>query len=166
MSTSTTCIGVCRPGGDGRCVGCGYGLAPSPILAATDLTSKPDARRILVVEDEVMVAKALEMLLTDSGYVVVGPVGTVGAALKAAADERLDGAVLNINLRDGDSRAISTALMARGVPFALITSHGAGDPTAVYEGIRVLSKPYRVTDLMAFVDNMFARAEPRHAFNG
>ena len=59
-----------------------------------------DGLRILVAEDNVLAAMELEQVLEDCGCETVGPAATVDQALRLAREERLDGAVLDVNLRD------------------------------------------------------------------
>lgn len=83
--------------------------------------------RLLVVEDEYMIAEHISMLLEDFGCNVAGPVGTIEEALAILKDGRLDGALLDANL-DGESTApIATALNDASVPFVVATGYGSRD---------------------------------------
>ena len=79
--------------------------------------------RILVMEDEFLIAMALEAVLEDHGCVVVGPFATVRAGWDSADADGIDAAVLDVNLRDGIVSPIAARLQARGVPIMLHTSH-------------------------------------------
>jgi DNA-binding NtrC family response regulator len=72
-------------------------------------------RRVLIVEDEVMVAWALEDTLADIGCVIVGPAARVNQALAMIETEVIDMALLDINLNGEKSYPVSDALAARGV---------------------------------------------------
>ena len=90
--------------------------------------SLPDAPplaplRVLVVEDEPLVAIMLEDALQDFGYQVVGPVENLKAAIQLAASERLDAAVLDINIDGTISEAVADQLMARSIPFLLVSGY-------------------------------------------
>ena len=78
--------------------------------------------RVLVMEDEFLVAMALEALLEEMGCEVVGPFATVSAGIEVAGASRLDAAVLDVNLRDGIVSPIAERLRARGVPVILHTA--------------------------------------------
>lgn len=80
-------------------------------------------RRILVVEDDALIALSLVDLLAESGAVPVGPAPTVRAALAALDAERPDAAVLDVNLRGECSAPVARALLGAGVPFVLTTGY-------------------------------------------
>src|SRR3954454_10127358 len=67
-------------------------------------------RRILVVEDEALIAMDLERIVRCAGCAVLGPVGRAEEALRLAPEERPDAAILDIELADGDSFAVADAL--------------------------------------------------------
>ena len=105
-------------------------------------------RRILVVEDEMMIAMLVEDMLTELGCSVVGPAHAVGEALALAqADQSLDAALLDVNLAGEPVFAVADALRAIGVPAIFSTGYGAADLRAVDRGSPVLQKPFRAGDL-------------------
>jgi CheY-like chemotaxis protein len=79
--------------------------------------------RILIVEDEFLLAMELEMLLQQGGCVVLGPVSSVGQALAMLDGEPPDVALLDVNLKGERATPVAAALQARGVPFVLITGY-------------------------------------------
>lgn len=93
-------------------------MMPSPALAS--LTGL----RILVVEDEYMIAVHIETLLEDCGCAVVGPVATIDEAIALARNERLDGALLDTNLQGKSSAPIAVVLRALSIPFVVVTGYG------------------------------------------
>jgi CheY-like chemotaxis protein len=83
-------------------------------------------KRILVVEDEFMIAEGLAGMLEQCGVEVVGPAPTVGAALAlATTEDQLDCAILDINLRGQMSYPVADALQERGIPFVFATGYDA-----------------------------------------
>jgi CheY-like chemotaxis protein len=82
-----------------------------------------DGKRILVVEDEYLLAQELAHFLEAHGATVVGPVGTVAAALERAAQETLDAAVLDVNLRNQPIYPAADVLIARAVPIVFTTGY-------------------------------------------
>jgi DNA-binding response OmpR family regulator len=114
--------------------------------------------RILVVEDEFMVAELLCMMLEDFGCNVAGPCASVAEALAAVGENELDGAVLDVNL-DGESSApVAAALNAAAVPFVVSTGYGALSilDDALNHTIRI-SKPFASAQLKAGLQAAFAR---------
>jgi CheY-like chemotaxis protein len=103
----------------------------------------PAGLRILLVEDEAMVAMIIEDTLTDIGCEVVGPMASIERALAAAkGEDRIDGAFLDVNLRGELVYPVAEALTARGIPFAFVTGYGEKGIDARYHGAPVLTKPF------------------------
>ena len=82
------------------------------------------AKRLLLVEDEALIALLTEETLNEAGYEVVGPASRLEAALDLAAREPLDGAVLDVNLDGVAVWPVATLLRERGVPFIFLTGFG------------------------------------------
>lgn len=81
-------------------------------------------RRILIVEDEYLLANDLHDVIREAGAEVLGPVPSVAAALALiAAEAVIDAAVLDVNLRGEMVFAVADALVARGVPFTFATGY-------------------------------------------
>lgn len=101
-------------------------------------------KKILIVEDEFLIALTAEMALSGLGATVVGPSATVAAAIAAIESQPLDAALIDVNLNGEDSGPIARALGERGVPFVIATGYGAAPwgPSAA-----VLNKPYSEEDL-------------------
>jgi CheY-like chemotaxis protein len=109
-------------------------------------------RRLLVVEDDYLVAMDLADELTDHGAEVVGPAGSVEEALAlVAADSAIDGAVLDINLRDEKVYPVAEALRSRGIPFVFTTGYDAWLVPEAYAAVRRLAKP---VDIRALVQSI------------
>src|SRR5450759_3991479 len=87
------------------------------------MNSPFSGRRVLMVEDEMIVAWLLEDTLTDLGCAVIGPAGNVNQALAMIEAEAIDVAVLDINLNGQMSYPIADALAARGVPLVFSTGY-------------------------------------------
>jgi DNA-binding NtrC family response regulator len=99
-------------------------------------------KRILVVEDEPIVAMMLEDLLEDLGAVTVGPASTVSEASRLIDGHALNGAILDINLGTERSHAIALRLQDLGVPFIFATGYGTSAAGAFAE-TEIVEKPYR-----------------------
>jgi CheY-like chemotaxis protein len=104
-------------------------------------------RRVLIVEDEMLVAMMIEDALTDLGLEVAGTAGTVEEALAAAKTDGFDCAILDVHLHGKDVYPVADALAARGVPFAFATGYGAGALVEKYRNRPSLPKPFTGQDL-------------------
>jgi DNA-binding response OmpR family regulator len=84
-------------------------------------------QRILVVEDEFLIAMELDVTLRSAGYQVLGPASNVGAALGLLRAERPDAAILDVNLAGEWVTPVAEVLQAMIVPFILTSAYGAAD---------------------------------------
>jgi CheY-like chemotaxis protein len=100
-------------------------------------------KRILIVEDEPILAIALQDMLEGLGYEVVGPAFRVAPALALAGAERIDGAILDVNMGGEDSYRVAARLKARGIPYLFATGYGRDGLEPGHEATPVLDKPYR-----------------------
>lgn len=103
--------------------------------------------RVLVVEDEMMVAMLIEDMLGDLGCTVVGPAARLDEALALAENAELDCAVLDLNLGGQSTFPVADLLRAKGAPFAFATGYGDAGLREVDRGAPVLQKPFREADL-------------------
>ena len=96
--------------------------------AATKKTKK--AGRVLIVEDDFMIATTFEEALQEGNWQTLGPVGTVGGALALIANARIppDAAILDIDLGGETSFAVADALHERDVPYAFISGYASSLP--------------------------------------
>jgi len=101
-----------------------------------------DGCRVLVAEDETLVAMLLEDVLADAGATVLGPAATVQHALDLAMTERPDIAVLDFNLSGESCLRVADALAAAGVPFVIATGYGGDIPLPQHAAVESLQKPY------------------------
>jgi len=121
-------------------------------------------RVVLIVEDEAAIALDLEDNVERlAGHVVVGPVATITAALDAIASEKLDGAIVDIELGDGPAGPVVEALKARGVPFVFITGYTERRIPAGFEDCPIVQKSYereQLLDLMREAANGYRNVDP------
>ena len=80
-------------------------------------------RRILVVEDEPLIAIEIENVLLSLGCTVVGPTGSLRTALELATVEVLDGAILDVNIRGLEVYPVADVLLGRGVEFVIASGY-------------------------------------------
>ena len=100
--------------------------------------------RLLLVEDEMMVAMMIEDMLSELGCVVVEVAGSVSKGLALACNEALqiDGAVLDVNLGSETVYPVAEALRAKGVPFLFSTGYSTAGIEANFSGVPIVAKPY------------------------
>jgi CheY-like chemotaxis protein len=115
-------------------------------------------KRVLVVEDEMLVAMHLEDDLTAMGLEVVGPAMRLDAALALAESADVDVAVLDVNIHGGRSYPVATTLQERGVPFIFATGYGHTEEHEAFAGVTTLTKPYRTDDLATALETACGRA--------
>ena len=100
-----------------------------------------DKPRVLLVEDEALVAMMIQDTLVEFGFQVIGPVSTASGALAAARESHFDAAVLDINLGDGLVYTVAEILEKRGVPFVFVTGYDAESVDVRFSGVPLLQKP-------------------------
>ena len=105
--------------------------------------------RVLVVEDDALLALDIVRLLEDAGLEVVGPATSVAKALRLIGDHGCDVAVLDVNLGKETSEPIACELQARGTPFVVLSGYSSEQHPPGLRGAPVLSKPARPSNLVA-----------------
>jgi CheY-like chemotaxis protein len=100
------------------------------------------ALRVLVVEDEPMIAMVVEDAIEMLGYEIIGPVAKLEEALVLATAGDFDCAILDINIRGGNSYQIADLLLTRGCPFVLSTGYSGWSIPKHLVATRRLTKPY------------------------
>ena len=113
------------------------------------MTDKPelDGLRVLVVEDEMMVAMLIEDMLGDLGCTVIGPASRLDEAIELTNKSEFDCAVLDVNLGGQPIFPLADILRSKGKPFAFATGYGDAGLREVDRGSPVLQKPFREGDL-------------------
>ncbi|MGI4946815.1 MAG: response regulator [Janthinobacterium lividum] len=105
-------------------------------------------RRVLLVEDDYLLAEVLRQELEDAGTHVLGPVPDVAAALALlAAEDVVDVAVLDVNLNGTMPWPVADALLARGVAFVFLTGYDASAVPARYAGVPCCEKPVELAEV-------------------
>src|SRR6267142_29376 len=117
-------------------------MPPSPQIA-----SAPQAKRILVVEDELMIRMLLEDMLGELGYTVAAEAGRIEEALQAAKTADFDLAILDVNLDGEPVLPVADALVARGTPFVFATGYGERGLPEAYRDRPTLKKPFQMEGL-------------------
>lgn len=113
--------------------------------------------RVLLVEDEVLVAMYVEDLLEDAGCEIIGPVPRLDLALSTVAETVVDVAILDVNLRGEQVWPVADALAARGVPHVFLTGYTADTVPPAHAATVRLTKPIKASDLFDTLTAMAAR---------
>lgn len=113
-----------------------------------------NGRRILVVEDEALIAMLVEDALIEAGATVLGPAATVEEAMALFDAERPEAAVLDINLAGQASIPVADRLVAHAIPFVVATGYGAAGLPERHRNVPVLAKPYDPRDLIAALEQV------------
>ena len=113
-------------------------------------------RRVMVVEDELLVAMLIEEALVDEGCLVIGPFNTVGTALAAARGADVELAVLDVNLQGERIYPVARALEARGIPFLLLSGYGRDAIPSGHPNWVACSKPFLPADLLRALSERLA----------
>ncbi|MBW8752597.1 MAG: response regulator [Sphingomonadales bacterium] len=101
-----------------------------------------EGRRVLVADDEPLIAMNLAEELEAVGAAVVGPAGTLENALALFADERVDVALLDVMLGNDFVYPLADKLAARGTPYAFATGYGVEMLPPDYADVPVCAKPF------------------------
>jgi CheY-like chemotaxis protein len=115
--------------------------------------------RVLLVEDEALVAMLMEDMLSDEGCIVVATAPRLDEALARAEDLSLefDVAVLDLNLAGENTYPVASALKQRDIPFVFATGYGAGGLPAEWRGRPTLQKPFTAGDVTAVLTKTLGR---------
>jgi len=112
-------------------------------------------RRILVVEDEFMLANELETELLDAGAIVLGPAGTIKAAFDLIrSGQEIDGAILDVSLRGEMSFPVADLLIERGVPFVFTTGYDALVIPSRLEHVMRCVKPIKIAKVIETIGRL------------
>jgi len=119
-------------------------------------SAPPRSPRILVVEDQMLVALEIASLLEDIGCEPVGPVGHVQTAMLAVTKERLDAALLDVDLAGESVEPIADFLRRGGIPFALVTGYARDRLPVRLREYPYVAKPFTFAEVTAAVWALFA----------
>ncbi len=116
-------------------------------LVATGSYDAVRSRRVLLVEDDWLVALALNDMVKEVAYEPVGPAGDLATAMHLAQTGSFDAAILDYWLHEVTALQVAHILAARRIPFALATGFGADAIHKDHKAACVLSKPYTLQDI-------------------
>ncbi len=114
--------------------------------------------RILIVEDEPLIALMLTDMLGELGFTVTASVTQVPEALAIIEEISIDAALLDVNLGTQKIDPVADLLAARGTPFVFTTGYGNAGVPAGHAGRAILQKPFHIDDLAAILRNVLGTA--------
>jgi CheY-like chemotaxis protein len=109
-------------------------------------------KRVLVVEDELMIRLLLQDMLADLGHTLAGEAGRVEEALALAQQAEFDVAILDVNLNGQPISPVVDVLIERGVPFVFATGYGQRGVPEPYRRTPTLQKPFQADALARAID--------------
>jgi len=127
------------------------------MTSVTQLQSATPAKRILVVEDELMIRMLLEDMLGELGYTVAAEAARIEEALEAAKNADFDIAILDVNLNGQPISPVADALVARGMPFVFATGYGERGLPEPYRDRPTLKKPFQMDGLKQMLQTALDR---------
>jgi CheY-like chemotaxis protein len=116
-----------------------------------------NGKRVLLVEDELMIRMLLEDMLGELGYTVAAEAGRVEEALQAAKTVDFDLAILDVNLNGEPIVPVAEALVARGLPFVFATGYGERGLPEPYRDRPTLKKPFQIDNLKQMLQSALAK---------
>ena len=116
-------------------------------------------RRVLVVEDEILILMMIEDMLADLGCESVTSAATIKQAVAFIDGQVFDAAILDMNLGGDDSRLVADALAARAVSFIFCTGNGRNERTGGPCGRAILRKPFKYDELVQILKGLFSQSD-------
>ena len=120
----------------------------------------PAPPRVLVLEDEPIIAMMLRDWLTELGCEPVGPARSVADAIALIDGAHLDGAILDVSLGNQDCSPVAEMLRKEGVPFVLASGHAMNGLPPSLGAVLTLAKPYDFASMRSVVTKMLNGRAP------
>lgn len=113
-----------------------------------------DPLHILVVEDELLIATSLEIVLESHGHRVLGPTATVAEARNALETAQPDLALIDYRLADSTTEPLLPVLHERSIPVCVLSGYSRDQLPAAYQDCHLLEKPFRMRALIDTIETM------------
>jgi len=115
------------------------------------MSEQRTGKRVLIVEDEPLLAMEVVEYLSEAGYQIIGPVTTVEKALRLIGEKGCDVAVLDVHLGTEHSEPVALALKAQDTPFVVVSGNSQDHYPPGFGGAPSLQKPIMAATLVALV---------------
>jgi DNA-binding response OmpR family regulator len=113
--------------------------------------------RLLIVEDEALVAMMIHDVISDAGADVVGPAANIRTAMSALGAESIDGAILDVNLGGERIDPVADELRARKIPFLFVTGYGRSGIVERFPATTVVTKPFDDSHLLETIARVIVK---------
>ena len=130
-------------------------------MSGNSPTATLRGRRILVVEDEMLISMMMEDLLSGHGCEIVGPAAQLKKAVKLATTETIDAAFLDLNIDGKEVYPVAEILTQRGIPFAFASGYGASTLKDMFRNRPTIQKPIRAAELESVLGLLLNEAKGR-----
>lgn len=127
-------------------------------FSVTRANNSLQGRRILIVEDEPLIGMVLSDFLEDAGCQIVGPAQSAEKAKQMAAEEKIEGALVDGNLAGRPVDEIAAALRARRIPFAFVTGYGRDALPAGFDDVPIVEKPFTQEQVITTLERLLNTA--------
>ena len=113
-------------------------------------------RRVLIVEDEAMISALIEIILSEAGCSIVGPVATLERALEIIERESFDAALLDVHVNGHEIYAVADVLLSRGIPIVLVSGFAQKQLPLRYRHCPYIAKPFTPDTVLTLLDEAIA----------
>jgi DNA-binding response OmpR family regulator len=121
---------------------------------------EPTLSRVLIVEDDMMIAMMLTDEISRLGYHVVGPASRVDHAIRLVESQTIEGALLDINVAGEKVDRVAERLSLRGIPFAFLSGYGASWVPKAFANRPRLEKPFQLRDVQRVLEGILSAGSP------
>ena len=138
-------------------------MGPTPTADGTPNAGQLSGARILVVEDEFVIAMQLQALFEEEGAQVLGPYHNLADALEHAASDDISAASLDVNLGRDTAAPVASRLTEREVPFVFYSVKSDDPSLRAWQHIRLIQKPAEPAELVGAIATLIRQRSPASA---
>jgi CheY-like chemotaxis protein len=134
-------------------------VASNPGGEASNTREAMISSRVLVVEDDTLLAFEMQDILSDAGYDVVGPAATIAEALALIDSRNPHAAFVDCNLNGEPATAVALALTAKNIPFVVVTGSDHESLPAAFSNALFAGKPFRAARLLEIARSLLSDSQ-------